>query len=322
MRPDDRHYSLVAELIRSGLVIPFFGAGANLTDRPEEAAWGRGTFTPSGGELAQTLAQRSRYPDSADLELARVSQYVDAILGEGRLYDFLHTVFDANYPPTSLHRLFARVPALLREQQEASGGQLLILTTNYDDLAERALTDAGERYDTVWYEAKQDAPARGRFLHRTPDGDVFEVAPANKYDRLAPDERPVILKLHGAIDRLDAKRDSYVITEDSYIDYLSGGVGEQIPFALRERMADSHFLFLGYSMRDWNLRVSLNRIGGAEQLYSRSWAIQREPADPGVREVEQALWRARGDIDLLYVPLKEYAAGLQAELFSSGGQTR
>jgi hypothetical protein len=321
MKPDDRHYSLVAELIRSGLVIPFFGAGANLSDRPEEAAWGHGTFAPSGGELAHTLAQRSRYPDSADLELARVSQYVDAILGEGRLYDFLHTVFDANYPPTSLHRLFARVPALLREPRrpyETSGNQLLILTTNYDDLAERALTAAGERYDTVWYEAKQEAPARGRFLHRTPDGDVFEVAPANKYDRLVPDERPVILKLHGAIDRIDSRRDSYVITEDSYIDYLSGGVGEQIPFSLRERMADSHFLFLGYSMRDWNLRVILNRIWGAEQLRSRSWAVQREPADPGVREVEQALWRARGDVDLLYVPLKEYAARLEDELFPPG----
>ena len=48
----------------------------------------------------------------------------------------------------------------------------------------------------------------------------------------------MILKLHGAIDRADANRDSYVITEDSYIDYLVGGdVGEQIPFTLRERMA-------------------------------------------------------------------------------------
>ena len=40
----------------------------------------------------------------------------------------------------------------------------------------------------------------------------------------------MVLKLHGAIDRGDLKRDSYVITEDSYIDYLVGGdVGEQIP---------------------------------------------------------------------------------------------
>ena len=120
----------------------------------------------------------------------------------------------------------------------------------------------------------------------------------------------MILKLHGAIDRTDANRDSYVITEDSYIDYLVGGdVGEQIPFTLRERMADSHFLFLGYSMRDWNLRVILNRIWGAQQLDLKSWAVQREPADAG-REVEEALWRDRGDIELLYVPLDEYVGRL------------
>ena len=105
----------------------------------------------------------------------------------------------------------------------------------------------------------------------------------------------MVLKLHGAIDRGDSKRDSYVVTEDSYIDYLAGGdVGEQIPFALRERMADSHFLFLGYSMRDWNLRVILNRIWGAQQLDLKSWAVQREPADRGgARDRGGALARPR-----------------------------
>ena len=320
MTADARHYSLVADLIRDGVVIPFLGAGANLCDRPDATGWAPGSFTPSGGELAQTLAERSRYPDTVDLDLSRVSQYVDAILGERRLYDFLHSVFDADYPPTSLHRLLARMPPLLRERGDPRRQlppQLLILTTNYDDLAERALAYAGEPYDVLWYEAKQGAPAQGRFLHRTPDGDVVDVAPANKYTGLDPAERPVILKLHGAIDRTDARRDSYVITEDSYIDYLAGGdVGQQIPFSLRERMAESHFLFLGYSMRDWNLRVILNRIWGAEQLHLRSWAVQREPNDAGVREVEEALWRGRGNVDLLYVPLSEYVERLEAELFA------
>jgi hypothetical protein len=319
VKADDRHYSLVAELVRDGLVIPFLGAGANLCDRPEGAPWEVGSFTPSGGELAHRLAERSFYPQSDELELARVSQYVDAILGEGRLYGYLHEVFDADYPLTSLHLLLARIPALLRERARTHRPpppQLLILTTNYDDLVERALEAAGEPFDVVWYEAKQEAPARGRFLHRRPDGDVVEIAPANKYDGLDPDERPVVLKLHGAIDRLDAKRDSYVITEDSYIDYLAGGdVGEQIPFSLRARMADSHFLFLGYSMRDWNLRVILNRIWGSDLLHLRSWAVQREPTDEGVRDVEEALWRARGDVNLVYVPLGEYVARLRDELF-------
>jgi hypothetical protein len=314
---DGRHYALVAEFLADGDVIPFFGAGANLCDRPEDVAWERGRFAPSGGELAQALAASSRYPDpDPNLDLLRVSQYVDALLGEGRLYRFLHDVFDANYPPTSVHRFFARVPAVLRERGRP---QLLLLTTNYDDLVERALTEAGEPFDVVWYEAKH-GPYQGRFLHRAPGAEVVPIERPNEYTGLALEDRPVILKLHGAIDRTNFKSDSYVITEDSYIDYLVGGdVGVQIPFSLLERMSDSHFLFLGYSMRDWNLRVILNRIWGAQQLDLQSWAVQRAPAHPGAREVEEALWRDRGDVDLFYVPLNEYVARLEQE-FSGSAQ--
>jgi hypothetical protein len=311
---DERHYWLVAGLLAGGEVIPFLGAGANLVDRPDEAAWEQGRFLPSGRELARALAERSRYPDPDDADLLRVSQYVDAILGEGQLYRFLRSVLDADYPPNSLHRLLARLVALRRER---GGPQLLVVTANYDDLLERALGEAGEPFDVVWYEAKRGG-LQGRFIHRSPDGEVVPIMRPNKYTRLALAERPVILKLHGAFDREDAKRDSYVVTEDNYIDYLVGGdVGEQIPFALRARMGESHFLFLGYSMRDWNLRVILNRIWGAQQLDLKSWAIQREPASAAAREVEETLWRDRGDVDLLYVPLSEYVAGLEAELLGA-----
>ena len=311
MNADERHYSRVAELLGNGEVVPFLGAGANLCDRPAEASWELGRVAPSSYELAGTLAERSRFPDD-DLDLLKVAQFVDAILGEGQLYRYLHAVFDADYPPTSLHHFLARLPMLLRE---AGRPQLLLLTTNYDDLIERALAAAGEQFDVVWYEAKS-GPMQGRFLHRLPDGEVVPIEVPNEYTGLELGERPVVLKLHGAIDRVDSKRDSYVITEDSYIDYLVGGdVGEQIPFSLVERMEGTHFLFLGYSMRDWNLRVILKRIWGARQLDLNSWAVQRAPSDAGAREVEEALWRARGDVDLLYVPLKEYVVRLEEKLF-------
>jgi hypothetical protein len=311
---DDRHYERVAELLEEGAIVPFLGAGANLCDRPDEVPWELGRFAPSGGELAARLAANGKYPDP-DLDLLRVSQYVDAVLGEGRLYSYLHDVFDSNYPPTSVHRLFVRLAAVLRER---GSRQPLLLTTNYDDLLERALTDAGVPFDVVWYEAKR-GPQHGRFLHRPPKGKVVPIERPNEYTDLAREDRTVILKLHGAIDRSDAKRDSYVITEDSYIDYLVGDdVGAQIPFTLVGRMEESHFLFLGYSMHDWNLRVILNRIWGARQLDLKSWAVQRAPADAGVREVEEALWRDRGNVDLLYVPLKEYVTRLDDELFGSG----
>ena len=307
----DRHFSLVAGLLADGEVVPFLGAGANLCDRPAGVGWELGVFPPSGLELAARLAEKSRFPDRGDPDLLRIAQYVDAVLGERDLYRYLREVFDVDYPPSSLHRLLARLPAILRDRGRP---QLLVLTTNYDDLVERAFDEAGEAYDVVWYEAKPGG-LRGRFMHRTPAGDVVAIKLPKKYTGLALAERPVILKLHGAIDRRESRGDSFVVTEDSYIDYLTGSdVGSQIPFSVRERMEDSHFLFLGYSMRDWNLRVILNRIWGARQLDIKSWAVQRAPLDEGARAVEEKLWQDRGDVELLYAELKQHVEGLEAAL--------
>ena len=277
MQVDDRHYARVADLLSSGDVVPFFGAGANLCDRPDEAQWELGRYAPSGVELARTLAERGRYPDPHDLDLLRVSQYVDAILGEGQLYRYLHAVFDSDYPPSSIHRLFARLPALLREN---SRPQFL---DPDDELRrpDRACVRGCGRAIRRRLVRGQARTAAGSLPPPAARGEVVAIERPNKYTGLDIEKRPVILKLHGAIDRVDVKHDSYVVTEDSYIDYLVGAdVGEQIPFSLRERMAESHFLFLGYGMRDWNLRVILNRIWGAQQLDLKSWAVQREPVDP------------------------------------------
>jgi hypothetical protein len=54
----------------------------------------------------------------------------------GRCTREIHEVFNADYPPSSLHRLLARLSAMLRKHGRE---QLLVLTTNYDDLVERAL---------------------------------------------------------------------------------------------------------------------------------------------------------------------------------------
>jgi hypothetical protein len=309
---DDRHFSRVAKALVGGDVVPFLGAGANLCDRPGEAPWEPGRFAPSGRELARALAESSDYPNLDDPDLLWVSQYFDAVLGGAPLYEKLRDVFDADYTLSSLHRLLARVPALMR----ASGAQeqLLVLTTNYDDLVERALEEAGEAFDVVWYEAKP-GPQQGFFWHRPPTGEPVPIKVGNKYTGLALNERPVILKLHGAVDRGDKKRDSYVLTEDSYIDYLAGpSVSKQIPASLMAKMSESHFLFLGYSMRDWNMRVILKQLWGSKQLGTKSWSVQLEQPEEAAREVEKQLWSRRGDVDLLYAPLKEYVERLDRAL--------
>jgi SIR2-like domain len=306
-RADDDHYWLVANRLLAGRVIPFLGAGANLCDRPDETPWSKGRFLPSGFELAKYLGDNSRYPSDATTDLLQVSQYVDAVLGEQVLYEYLHSAFDADYPPTGLHVLLAAVGRILREREQAP---LVVLTTNYDDALERAFEAIDEPYETLWYEAKK-GDACGYFIQRRGD----KLVPIRKPNETLLPAHTVILKLHGAIDRADAKGDSYVITEDNYIDYLTrADIAGRIPVTLRERMENSHLLFLGYSLRDWNLRVILNRIWGRRSLDLKSWAVQREQTNPRLSEIEQRLWRDRGDVDLVYVPLQEYVANLRGHL--------
>src|SRR3712207_8399873 len=53
----------------------------------------------------------------------------------------LHDIFDADYPPTRLHRFLARMS---RHTREAGRGCMLFVTTNYDDCLERAFSRSEE----------------------------------------------------------------------------------------------------------------------------------------------------------------------------------
>jgi len=110
-RADDGHYFRVANRLLAGRVVPFLGAGANLCGRPKDQRFTRGRFLPSGRELAEILAEESGYPVAGDADLLRVAQYVDAVLGERALYEYLRNTFDADYPPTALHCFLADVAA-------------------------------------------------------------------------------------------------------------------------------------------------------------------------------------------------------------------
>ena len=85
--------SPIVEKLAGGRIIPFLGAGANLCDRGDEA-WGRDAVPAERRELAGHLAERGAIPILDDLDLLRVSQYVDAARGEDELYCYLREVFD------------------------------------------------------------------------------------------------------------------------------------------------------------------------------------------------------------------------------------
>jgi hypothetical protein len=103
----------------------------------------------------------------------------------------------------------------------------------------------------------------------------------NAYTGLDLDERSVLLKIHGHVDRSATRElESFAVSEDDHIDYLAGvEAAGTVPVQLAARLRRSQLLFLGYEVDDWSLRVFLRRVWGHDRLAYRSWAVQ--PAAQG-----------------------------------------
>lgn len=300
----EAHYETLVKALTEGRVVPFLGSTVNLMGRTPNQSWqqGQATVLPSGTELADHLAKNFDYPLSEPQDLLRVSQYVSVMSGSGPLYDELHAVLDADYPPTALHQFFATLPASFRSKGFPARYPLLV-TTNFDDALERAFRDKGEPFDLVAYIAEGEQ--RGKFVHWTPDGEAILIERPNEYRGIVPDQRTVILKIHGAVDRVRSEWDSFVVTEDHYIDFLARtDISNLLPVTIAAKLRKSHFLFLGYSVRDWNLRVILYRIWGQQRLTYKSWAVQWKP-----EPVEQEFWNKR-NVEILKVRLEDYVEEL------------
>jgi hypothetical protein len=315
----DGHARLVISKFLQGRVVPFLGAGVNLSDRPEGFDWklSREAYPPSGMELARFLAGKFDFPQSVtacpappelrcpppELDLARICQYGDLTLGKGELYDELRSIFTHEFPVTEVHRFLAAVSPAEHDEKRPENRNLLIVTTNYDDLMERAF---GTRpYDVVFYEPDpDDKPAR--FWHRKTDGTLIKIIDPISYDYPFFDECPVVLKIHGTIDRSNPPtREGYVITEDHYIEYLAEEPLEKLlPAVFLTKLRGNHLLFLGYSLRDWNLRVFLRHLKRNPKQAYKAWAVL-----PFADAMEEQFWR-RQEIDIIRATLRMYIDAL------------
>jgi hypothetical protein len=302
----DDHFQRVLRGLMAGRVVPLLGAGVNRCGRPEGAKWRKPTYLPDGGELADHLAERVAFPDRPTTDLVRVSQYFAVMDGEGPLYTELREVLDGDYPPTAVHEYLAALPDA-RARCDKANPPGLIITTNYDDLLERALREEGVPFDLVSYQAA--GKLSGSFLHYRDGEAPVAIEVPNEYRALEPAKQLVVLKIHGAIDREDEDRDSYVITEDDYIDYLAQvEPSSLLPASVLGFLNRCHFLFLGYSLRDWNLRVILNKIWDSQRVGYTHWAIQRRPAS-----VDRRFW-ARRDVEILDVRIEDYVEELRRRM--------
>jgi hypothetical protein len=164
---------------------------------------------------------------------------------------------------------------------------------------EQSLIEAGRVYDLVVHvtdRKDQDASVLW-WEHGKPQP---KAVPPNELE-IDLTKRTVLYKMHGSVDKL-TKRDSYVITEDDYVDFLSRMTDRKaVPMRFMRHFRERQFLFLGYGLNDWNLRVILKNLratlppGETETADDEnkeddppSWAIQFAPSD-----LERALWGNR-----------------------------
>jgi DNA-binding SARP family transcriptional activator len=290
--PAPDHYEEIVRAALAGRLVTMLGTGAVLRD-------GDGDHLPGEAAVAAHLAGVFGY--AADgRDLPRVSQYVAVTYGLGPLYDELHSLFDRDYEPGPVHRFLAELAGVLRAYGAPAQ---LIVTTAYDHALERAFADAGEEFDVVSYIAV--GRDRGRFRHLRPDGTTAVIELPNMYGELPLVERTAILMIHGQVDR-SPERDweSFVVSEDDYIDYLAQtDVASVVPVTLSARLRRSHYLFLGYALQEWNLRVFLHRIWRDDHRY-RSWAVQPAPSP-----LEREFWRQQG-VTIFDVSLDDYVEHL------------
>ena len=254
---------------------------------------------PSGPEeLERRLVEAFGVPAAMRGTLGHVTQYVAAIQGLGPLHDELHELCGMDGATGAVHRLLARMPALLRGR---GAPYQLIVTTGYDRCIERAFAETGEELDVVAYAA--DGPARGRFVHFPPSEEPRPVDLPNAYADLSLERRTVLLRLRGLVDPgPDRAWETVVVTEDDHIDYPGPGELEgAIPVTLAARLRRSHLLFLGYDLSDWNLRLVVNRLRAGRAVPYASWAVRAAPSP-----LELAFWR-RLDVQAVDVDEEAFA---------------
>lgn len=211
-------------------LVPFLGAGASM-------GFNGSPGLPTSGELAQSLASECGYPGGDRTDLMRVAQYFALTISEYHLRRFVHEKLTIEtVKPGKMHQILAGWPIKI------------VLTTNYDNLMERAF-------------CPEKDPVKAIYSRKGENKEIIE--PTLKC--------PLVYKLHGSLD----DPDSMVITENDYIDFLISLLNNDagVPSLIKNVFKDYSILFIGYGLRDWNIRVLLKYLR-TEPI--PSFAIQRD----------------------------------------------
>jgi hypothetical protein len=140
----------------------------------------------------------------------------------------------------------------------------IYLTTSYHNFMEVALKQAGKAPRTEicrWHKGLEGIPS------------------AFTEDYQPTKEEPLVYHLHG----FDAHPASLVLTEDDHMEFLvaiSQNVGREtdpIPRRVRQAMADSSLVLMGYDLRSWDFRVLFWGLIKPRPLQQTSVSVQLVP---------------------------------------------
>lgn len=289
---DEPLYPALLDELRLGNAIPFLGAGASRVGFRE----GGSKSLPTGSELANELADYANFPLSEKNDrddLSKMSSYLVDGINRDALRRKLRSVFAGpDTRTTPLHRLLAAV-----------ADNLMIVTTNYDTLLEQAFDEAQKRYDVVVYPADNEDFTNGVLWWTYGAEEPLKLKP-NQIDPELLGKTNIIYKMHGTV-RPDADRwDSFVITEEDYVTFLYR-MKNAVPSAFRTYFSERAFLFLGYGLRDWNLRLLLKQVSNPKM---KSWAILHAPSF-----FERTLWQGR-NVKIFDMRLEDFVSAMEQRL--------
>ncbi len=264
---DIKNLPILTELIKkvkTGNCVLFLGAGVHFPP-PEGAPYSYPAEQrlPLGAALSEKLADEFEYIkqfcDESCRDLQRVSLYIETAKGLGRksLVDALDRYLRADKKPSPALKMLASMPFKI------------FVTTNYDLLLESALGKYEKAPTTFVYNPNER-----------------EVTPEMTEE--PTEQRPVLFKMHGDLDHVE----SIVITDEDYITFVQRMSDKDdfhpVPQALRVKMKIWPTLFVGYSLRDYNLRLLFRTLRWHvdQAKYPMSFAIDNKP-DPLILQVWQ-----------------------------------
>lgn len=266
----EQDLKLIFNAIESGKCLAFLGAGACTAFRKN--AHDEVPGLPTGGQLAEWLAEKCQYTNGTTYDLARVADYFLYTQSGDRepLIKALQEKLNIGCSPRPIHTVLAQLSHIKT-----------IITSNYDDLLETELRRYGRALNRNVYNLNNSRAAQFPYIVDFAEKDI------------------ILHKMHGSID----EPSSIIVAQSDYIRYLAhlNDPDRGMPEYFRKGLIPQRtLLFLGYSLEDWNFRVIWEGVLANYQMLNTrkvAYALVKNPSD-----YQKAFWMTRNvrvfDFDL------------------------